>query len=463
MKPAVMAGQLGSPSLLIAAWVVAGLVTLFGALGNAELAAMFPETGGQLVFFRKIYGRLFSFVYGWAAFAVFNTAGNASIAYVCSGYADYFLELPRLTNAIEKSAFLSLPGIGKIFFLENLGVKMLTVLLVLFFTWINYKSVAFGSGVQRLLTVLKIAAIALLAFGLFGSPAGSTAHFSQEAVVPSGFALLSAFMAAMAGAFWAYDGWNNMTFIAGEVRNPQRNIPRSLLLGIPVCILVYCLVNLALVYIMPVSQMASSPFVASEAATIAWGSTGAILITLLVILSTLGTTNSNILATARLTMAWSKDNRVFAPAARAHRRNHTPGNALWLNAIWSIVLIMSGSFDMLTDMLVFVSWFFYTMSGVALFILRFRSPELHRPYRALGYPLLPLLFVLFGATFLVVTLYSDIRNYHSGQSPFVHSLFGLIITVCGIPLYFLSKQKKKPGTGSLIESEAVTGTVTTNS
>jgi basic amino acid/polyamine antiporter, APA family len=442
MKPSVMALQLGSPMLLLSVWVVAGCITLFGALSNAEVAAMFPETGGQYVFFQKMYGRFFSFLYGWAAFAVFNTAGNASIAYVCSEYANYFLHLPRLDAATEQAFYLSLPGIGKLYILQNLGVKILTIALVVFFSWINYKSVGYGTAVQRILTFLKLLAIGILIMGLLGSGKGSFSNLHNDLPsLPRGFALLSAYMAAVAGAFWAYDGWNNITFIAGEIQRPQRNIPRSLFIGVLTCIVIYLLVNLALIYILPIQQMAGSSFVASDAATVAWGTIGGMIITLMVVVSTAGTTNANVLATARITCAWSEETRMFSKAGKVHRKNGTPGNALVLNAAWSCFLIMTGSFDMLTDMLVFVSWLFYMMSGIGLFILRYKLPREQRPYKVWGYPVVPLVFVLFAAVFLGVTLYSDIMNYMEGKTVFINSVFGLAITLAGLPFYFLSKKR----------------------
>jgi APA family basic amino acid/polyamine antiporter len=442
MKPSVMALQLGAPMLLLSVWVVAGLVTLFGALSNAEVATMFPETGGQYVFFQKMYGKFFSFLYGWAAFAVFNTAGNASIAYVCSEYANRFLHLPRLDGITEQSFYLFLPGVGKLYMLQNLGVKVLTMFLVVLFTWINYKSVQYGTMTQRILTALKVGAIGLLIIGLLASPKGSVDHFySVSAITSQGFPLMSAYMAAVAGAFWAYDGWNNIPFIAGEIQQPGKNIFRSLIIGVTSCIFIYLLVNVALIYMMPIGQMAASLSVANDAATIAWGMTGGLVITLMVVGFTLGTTNSNVLATARVTCAWSKENRVFSPAGRIHKIHHTPGNALLLNAAWSCGLILTGSFDMLTDMLVFVSWFFYMMSGVGLFILRYKLPQHERPYKVWGYPFVPIVFILFAALFLGVTLYSDVTNYIAGKTTFINSVFGLVITFCGIPLYFFSKKK----------------------
>ncbi len=442
MKPALMAAQLQSPLLLLSVWIVAGIITLFGALSNAEVAAMFPETGGQYVFFQKMYGNGFAFIYGWAAFAVFNTAGNASIAYVFSQYTGYLIELPRLSIATEHSFSVSIPYIGIFYPLQNLGVKLLTILVIIVFTAISYRSVQYGGRVQRILTALKAAAILLLIGGIFFSGKGDVSNIVQTTTnVPTDWMMLSAYMAALAGAFWAYDGWNNISFVAGEIKEPQKNIPQSLFLGLSFCIIVYVLVNLAFVYLMPIQQIASSSFIASDAAGIAWGDIGGVLITLMVMLFVLGTTNTNILATSRVTFAMADNNKLFAWAGKVQPRYKTPGNALWLNAVWTVCLIMSGSFDMLTDILIFVSWFFYGMSALGVFLLRKKMKEVQRAYKVWGYPLVPAIFVVFTAFFLVVTLVNDISHFQSGQTQVVHSVLGILITLVGLPIYYISRKK----------------------
>lgn len=443
MKPALMASQLGSPLLLISVWIVAGIITLFGALSNAEVAAMFPETGGQYVFFKKMYGDAFAFLYGWAAFSVFNTAGNASIAYVFSQYANYFVELPHFSVAIEKSYTFHIPLVGNIFPLENFGVKILTVFLILILTAVNYLSVAYGGALQRVLTALKAIAIVLLIFGILFSGKGSVHNIvTSMPSMPHGWDLIGAYMAAIAGAFWAYDGWNNITFVAGEIKDPQRNIPKSLFFGLSFCIIIYVLVNLAYIYVLPIDKMALSTFVASDSATVTWGLIGGGIIAAMVMLSTLGSANSNVLATARVTYAMSEENRLFAWAGKPQKRFNTPGNALILNAAWTIILILSGSFDMLTDMLIFVSWFFYGMSGLGVFLLRKKMHDTPRFYKVWGYPIVPLFFVSFVGFFLCSTLYTDINNYRNGTAPIINSVLGAIITCIGIPIYYLSKKKK---------------------
>lgn len=442
MKPALMAAELGSPFLLLSVWVVAGIITLFGALSNAEVAAMFPETGGQYVFFQKMYGNGFAFIYGWAAFAVFNCGGNASIAYVCAQYLNYFIAFPQLPDAIVYAVKIHIPFIGDFLLLENIGVKSVTVLLVLLLSLVNYRSVRYGAGLQRVLTSLKIIAIILLIGGIGFSRKGNVHLFTQNsASMSTGFALISAYMAAIAGAFWAYDGWNNITFIAGEIQQPQKNIPKSLAIGLLFSMGIYALINAMYIYVLPIQTMASSAFVASDAASVVWGAVGGGIIALLVILSTFGTANANILATARVTYTMGKENSLFAWAGKEQKKYHTPGNALLLNAFWAIVLILSGSFDTLTDMLIFVSWFFYGMSALGIFILRKKYKATQSPYKVWGYPWVPLLFIVFTLFFLMVTVYTDCTAYAEGHASIINSFWGIAITLVGLPVYFLFRKK----------------------
>jgi len=442
MKPSLMASQLGSPTLLIAVWIVAGIITLFGALSNAEVAAMIPETGGQYIFFQKMYGEFIAFLYGWAAFAVFNTAGVASIAYVLGTYTEYFITLPRFSTEVEHSLRLHIPFIGSIYPLENMGVKAITILVVMGLTWINYRSTRSGGNLQVVFTGIKVLAMVALVVGLFSSAAGSLKNFTTPSTIinPEGWALLGALIAATSGAFWGYDGWNNITFIAGEIKNPQQNIPKSLLIGLLLCIGTYTLITLAYLYVLPIDAVASSSLVASDAATIVMGSIGGGIIALMVIISTFGTTNGNVLATARVTFAMANEKQFFAWVGCVHPTFQTPGNSLWLHGLWTSALVLSGSFDMLTDMLIFVSWLFYGLSATGIFILRKKMPQAERPYKVWGYPWIPAVFVIFTAFFLIMTLVNDIVNYLNGSSQLINSLLGLLLTALGIPLYWYFKR-----------------------
>ncbi len=443
MKPAVMAGQLGSPELLILVWIGAGFITLFGALTNAEISAMIPETGGQYVFFQKMYGDFFAFMYGWAAFAVFNTGGVASIAYVFSTYFEYFVQLPRFSKEIEQSIQIAIPFIGNILPLENFGLKFVTILLISGLTAANYFSTKFGGTIQIVFTILKVGAMVLLVISAFLFGHGSFQNFTQNSVtiIPSGFALISAVIAATVGAFWAYDGWNNITFVSGEVQNPQKNIPKALLIGILTIIAVYVLINLAYLYILPIDKIAHSGLVASDVATVVMGTIGGGFIALLVMFSTLGSTSSNVLVVARVSFAMAQENRFFRIAGKVHPKFETPANSLLIHAVWTNLLVLSGSFDVLTDMLVFVSWFFYMMSAIGVFVLRKKMPEADRPYKVWGYPVVPIIFISFSAFFLAMTLFNDITNYLNGTTPIINSLFGVFLTLIGLPFYLWFRRK----------------------
>lgn len=442
MKPATMAGQLGSPIWLTLVWVIAGIFSLFGALVYAELGAMMPETGGIYVYFRKMFGDFVAFLYGWAAFSVINTAAIAAIAFVCAQYADYFLHLPRFDSVTEQSFSFHLPFIGDLHPLENFGVKSLAITIVTGITWLNYRSVKAGSSFQLISTVVKIAVIAVLVFGIFIFGNGSVENFSYAKNPKEGEALVSGIIAAMTGAFLAYDGWINITFIAGEIKQPQQNIPKSLFTGVVTCIIVYILVNQAYLYVLPVEKMATSSLVASDAIGIALGNISEAVVAAMIVICTLGAINGNMMATTRITYAMGKD-KVFLPwAGKEHKKFQTPGNALWLHCIWISLFIITGSFDMLADMFVFITWIAYGLGAIGIFMLRRKMPDIERPYKIWLHPFVTFLFISFTAIFLIITLYNDVTNYMNHRQPVVNSLLGLVITALGIPLYFYFKKKK---------------------
>ncbi len=453
-KSAPMAQQLGSPELLIGVWVLAGILTLFGALTNAEVAGMISATGGQYIFFQEMYGKFSAYLYGWAMFSVVQSGSIASISYIFSASADTFLHLPHLSAAMEGLKF-HIPFIGNIFPFADIGVKALTVAIILLLSLINYRGVALGGMVQVIFTVLKVVALAIIVVLAFTCGGGNASNFVQVAAAgtPSGLGLVGAIMAALTGAFWAYDGWNSITYIAGEVKDPQRTIPRSLFIGMIVIISVYIVVNLAYIYVMPIDQMAKSGFLAVDVAQIIFAhinpslaAIGAGFIAAAIMISTFGTSNSTILASARLYYAMSREKMFFRSLGEIHPRFRTPGNALLIQAIWSSVLVFSGTFDTLTDMLIFVSWVFYAMGAYGVFILRKKMPDVHRPYKVWGYPYIPLLFVTFASAFVIITLYTDIHAYVSGQSEIINSVFGMLLVALGIPfyIYFESKKKQSP-------------------
>ena len=443
MKPATMAAQTGSPVILLAVWIVAGIISLFGGMINAEVGCVLPKTGGQYVYFRHMYGDFFAFLYGWAGFIVINTAAIAAIAFVFAQYAEYFHPLPRFPENVEQSVQWVIPFVGTIFPLQFIGVKALAIAIIVLITLINYCSLRWGAGVQLFFTVIKVVALLLLVGAIFFSGQGNAQNFvtsAQDADFTT-WGIIAGFVAATSGALAAYDGWNNLGFVAGEIKNPKRNIPRGLFIGIGICIVMYVLTNQAYVYMLPVETMRHSKLVASDALNVAMGITGGGLIALLVMLSTLGATNGNILPCARIIYAMGEEKRFFPWTGKVHPRFHTPGNALWLQCAWSCLFVLTGSFDMLTDMFVFITWIFYGFAAYGIFILRRKMPNAERPYKTWGYPLVPMIFISFAALYFVITIYNDVQNYTSGKAPVINSVLGLLLTVAGVPFYFYFRRK----------------------
>jgi APA family basic amino acid/polyamine antiporter len=448
MKPATMAAQLGSPELLIAVWVVAGIITLFGALSSAEVTTMMPETGGQYVYFKHMYGDFMAFLFGWSAFAVMNTAGVASIAYVFGSYVQYFVELPRLDTSVERSIDLYMPFIGHIYPLENIGVKGVTIALVILLTYINYRSTSFGGKVLVLFTALKVVAIFLVIVTIFTSSSGSFSNFTFDApgIPLTGIALIGGIVAAFSGAFWAYDGWINVSYVSGEIRNPNRSIPLSLLFGTLICMAIYVLINLAFLYVLPIDAMAGAPLVASDAVQVVLGSIGGGIIAVLVLLATFSSTHGNVMATSRVTFAMANNRHFFSAIGKVHPRYQTPANAVWLHGIVSSLFVLSGTFDTLTDMVIFISWVFYGLTALGIFVLRRKMPDHPRPYRVWGYPIVPAIYCIVTFFFLVLTLVNDINNYVTGKSVIINSVFAIAITLVGVPLYFYFKKRSAGST-----------------
>ncbi len=442
-KPAFMANELGSPELMILVWVVAGVITFFGAITNAEVASMLPKTGGQFIFFREMYGDLTGFLYGWAMFSVVQCGSIASITYVFSEYFEYFIQLPRFAPEIEKSVVLFIPGIGKIFPLMDFGVKSMTIATILLLSTMNYFGVKFGGRIADIFTTAKVIAIGLLITFCFVFADGAVSNFTTD--IPNftyGTAgMIGAIIAALSAAFWAFDGWNNITYIAGEVKNAQRNIPRALALGMIIVIGVYILINLAFLYVLPVTEMAGSKLVAADATRKAIGYTGGGLVAAFVMISAFGTSNGSIMASSRIYYAMAQKNLFFNTMGQFHKKFKTPANALILQAIWASILVISGSFDNLTDMLIFVSWIFYTMGAAGIFVLRKKMPDAERPFKVPLYPVIPIIFILFSSAFVVITLINDISNYRSGNTEIINSLFGLALVAIGIPFYVYFKSK----------------------
>jgi len=410
LKTARMAQAVGTPELVLLAWAAAGLLSLAGALSYAELGAMLPDAGGEYVYLRAAYGDLTAFLFGWMRLVI-GSAG--SIASFGAAFATFLSVVAPMNSA---------------------WMKAVGAAVILLFSAINCLRVTIGGRVQAILTLAKVLAIGTIAGGVFFfARSASWEHLRAPAGVAAwcGF---PAFGAAMLAALWAFDGWNNMPMAAGEIREPGRNIPRALILGMAIVLLVYGLVNLAYCYALPIGEIAdsSSTFhdtalpVASKAAQSFMPRFGAQWVAIAALLSTVGALNGSILTGARIPFAMARDGLFFASFARLGERSAVPVAAILLQGIWAAVLVISATFDQLTDCVIFAGMIFYAITTAAVFVLRRKMPGAPRPYKTLGYPVVPMLFVAVAFWLLINTLRTSPKESAAGLG-----LIGL-----GLPVYY---------------------------
>jgi APA family basic amino acid/polyamine antiporter len=380
--PAQITRSMGTRDAALSVWAVTGLLSLFGALSFAELAAMMPQAGGQYVYLREAYGPLTGYLCGWSFFIAAQTGG---ISVLAVGFAEYTNEFISLAPWERKAAAAA-------------SIVVLTA--------INYVGVREGGALQSILTGVKVGAIAVITLlgyvlvkGLPAAPAVLAA--------PTGHRWVASFGVAMVGAFWAYEGWNACTFAAGEVKRPERNLPLALILGTVAVILVYLALNLVYYHVLPMDQVARSSRVGADAAVRIFGRTGSYLVSLLIIISTLGSLNGSILAAPRVYYAMARDGLFFRWCARVHPRFHTPHVALLVQGVWAIVLVAAGTYEQLLTYVIFAAFVFYALTAFAVVVLRRTMPDAPRPYRVFGYPYVPIIFVLGSAWFLVNTLMEE--------------------------------------------------------
>jgi APA family basic amino acid/polyamine antiporter len=431
-KIAPMAQELGTPWLILLCWLIAGIVSLAGALCTAELVSIYPNSGGEYNYFKKIYGRFFSFLYGWASFAVIKTAAISALAYIFAQSLNSLFPLPILDSDIS---FLGLH------LFENLSIKLLAALLILLLTLLNFRGVQFAEKLSSVLTYAMLAAIAFFLMFGFGSDKGSMTNLTTAAKGLSsdlnGWTLMKALFLASLGAFWGYDGWNNIAFIGEEIKNPKRNLPLALGLGTLGVMAVYVMINFVFLYVMPIDffiQLNETPnkIAAVEVAGQLSGPIGMVLVACLILVTTLNSTNSSILMSARMLYAMSRDKTFFKQAASVHPKYNTPDKALFIQAIWAILLLFSGSFDQLTDMLVFAAFLFYAATAVGLIYLRIKVPNIERGYKVIAYPVVPILFLIFCINICAMTIINQ---------PY-EAIMGLALISSGLPVYWwLSREK----------------------
>lgn len=429
-KVAPMSAELLDPSLVLWAWLLAGVISLCGALSNAEIAGMMADSGGEYVYFRRIYGRFMAFLWGWSTFIVIKTAAVASIAYVFAQSFNAIIPLPHLPESIENIQFL----IFKPF--ENAGVKGLTITLILLLTYLNTRGLKGAAALSTWITRLVIVGLLLIVLSGMIWGGGSFANFNTSATgyvdrswTDSGF--IKSMFSALLAAFWAYEGWNTLGFIGGEIKNPNRNLPLALAGGLAVIMGAYLLVNFTYLYVLPIDRIVDVHNAKNDIAAVAVvrhfaGGMGATLISAIILITTLGCTNSTILMPPRVYYAMAKDGLFFKRAEEIHPTYNTPNPALWMQGAWACILVLSGSFDQLTDMLIFAAFFFYGATAFGVFIMRRREPGTERPYKVWGYPVVPALFVLFCVALIIITCQTHPRE----------AGFGTVLMLSGIPMYF---------------------------
>lgn len=439
-KIAPMSIELMSPGLVLLCWVLAGVISLFGALSNAEIASMLADSGGEYVYYRKIYNRFFAFLYGWTSFTVVRSASLASIAYVFAQSCNSLLPLPQLPSDISD---ISIFGIFTPF--QNFGVKALTIALIAALTTVNCRGLKGGEGLSRwvlILVIINIVIIIILGLTIGGGSIHNlqtpATGFVERPWYDSG--LIQGMFAAMLAAFWAFEGWATTGYIGGEIKNPNRNLPLALVFGVLFVMVVYVAINFTYLFVLPIDQIVEAGKTQNTIAAVVvvnhfLGSGGALFISILILFTTFGATNTTALMPPRLYYSMAREGMFFKSAAFIHPTSHVPTNAFVIQAIWASVLVLSGSFDQLTDMLVFASFIFYGATALGVFILRHRMPDAPRPYKAWGYPIVPAIFILFCLALIIITLFGKPRE----------ALLGLGLMFTGIPFYYYWKSKMPAG------------------
>ncbi len=406
LVPASIARTLPSATIILLLWTLSGALSFFGALAYAELGAMIPATGGQYVYLREAYGPLLGFLSGWAAFLVIQTGAIATLAAGFSIYLAYFIP------------------IGPV------GSKLASVLLIALLTLVNYRGVRLGAGVQRLFTFLKVAGIAVVVVSAFIGPR----HIETASAAVSPEFAWTRFGAAMIACLWAYEGWSSLSFVAGEVKRPERNLLLGLGLGTAGLIAIYLSANLAYLRVLPLSAIAASDRVAASSAEVSMGQIGGILVSLTILISIIGAANGSILTSARIYFAQARDGLFFKSVGDIHPRFETPNIAIAVQGVWAAVLAISGSYERLFSYVIFTAWIFYGLTVMGVMVLRRKAPDLPRPYKMWGYPVTPLAFAGVAFGFVINTIVASPGS----------SLIGLAIVATGIPVYFFWHRKRQP-------------------
>ncbi len=423
-KIAPMAAELHSSVWILLAWIVGGIITLLGALSNAEIAGMLADTGGEFVYFKKIYNRFFAFIYGWTLFTVIQTATISSLAYVFAQSLNSIVPIPEIFPSLQHFT------IGGIFYpFQDSGIKLTAILLIALLTSLNISGLKSGAGVSKAIMYLVFAGLGMIVIFGLGSATARPANFMELSQITSGAVTISSFFTAMLAAFWAYQGWVSVGFIGGEIKDPNKNIPKGIVIGVLVVIAIYLLVNVTYMTLLSIPQLeqvyaSGNQIAAVEAVRSFWGSSGVLFISILILITTLGCTNASILTGARPYYAMSRDQLFFPAVAKINKAN-VPSNSLLWQGIWASVLVLSGTFDQLTDMIIFAVFIFYGATSLGVFVLRRKMPDAVRPYKVWGYPVVPAIFILFCITLIVNTIVARPRE----------AAIGMTLILTGIPVF----------------------------
>jgi APA family basic amino acid/polyamine antiporter len=424
----------GSVGWFIAVWIIGGIMTLIAALSYGELSAMYPKAGGQYVYLKEAYGKLVAFVYGWSLFAVIQTGTIAAVGVSFVKFLAYFV--PQVSEDLV---------LFKIGSFHVSPAQALSILVLILITYINTKGVKGGKIIQTVFTATKVLSIGgLIVFGfVYLKQDVWTANWINpwdfKKLLPSGQfenyigmpAFGGALAAALVGAIMSYEAWNNVTFVAGEIRDPKKNIGLSLLIGTVLVTLIYVLLNLMFTAVLPLQEIASTEKdrVGLAASNAIFGQSGTMIIALLIMVATFGCNNGLILAGARVYFSMAKDGLFFKKVATLNK-NAVPGFALWIQCAMASVLCLSGKYGDLLDMITFVAVLFYVLTILGIFILRVKRPAADRPYKAIGYPVLPAIYILLGSAFcFLLILYKPEFTWP-----------GLLIALAGIPIYYINKR-----------------------
>jgi APA family basic amino acid/polyamine antiporter len=423
LKPSEMAAEAGSVSTVFAAWIVAGILSMFGALCYAELGSSIPEAGGEYAYLRRGFGRVWGFLFGWMHSVVARPASNAAIAAGFLRFCSFLF--PLLAKPICTIHFPGLFGLRSGYDFVFTWAQPLAVAALVLITGINCLGVRLGGQVQVALTVLKVGAVLAIIAGGFFLVRETPHRLSPLWPVSPGWGTLTGFLAAMGAAVWAYDGWNDLNLVGSEVENPERNFPRVLVGATIFVIVTFLLFTAVCFYALPFNAIASSQHVASDVFASFAGHHAALWITLIMAISALGTLNSSVLSGARVDYAMARDGLFFRKIAKVHPKFRTPENALIFQCCLACLLVLSGTFEDLTSLVMFGSWTFYGLAVLAMMRMRHTEPNMRRPYRTWGYPVVPIIFVI-GAGSVAVGLWI--------ARP-VRSSIGMALVIAGLLFY----------------------------